>query len=351
MDKSKVSQFAEQVFKDLAGTMTAGLAYLGVKTGLFGAMAGKGAMTLAQVVEASGLQARYVEEWLGGMVAAGYLDYDPHAVTYTLPEEHAYLLASEGTDHFVGGLHYAMPALLSVAPKVARAFQEGGGVRFHDFPEENLLALDIMNRGAYEHRLVDPWLQEIPEAVAALSHGGKALDVGCGVGKVSITLAKAFPSASFVGVDTHPDSIARAQESAQAEGVADQVSFVAGTLDALPAGDRFDLITACDCIHDFAEPEATLGRIRGRLAPGGTLFVIEPKVADKLEDNRNPIGTMFYGFSVFHCMTQSLANGGPGLGACMGPARSEELIRAAGFSQFRQLNIRSQVNLFYAVKV
>lgn len=350
MDKSKVSQFAEQVFKDLAGTMTAGLAYLGVKTGLFSTMAGKGAMTLDQVVEASGLQPRYVEEWLAGMVSAGYLDYDPDGLTYTLPEEHAYLLASEGTDHFVGGLYYAMPAMLSVAPKVARSFREGGGVRFDDFPEENLVALDLINRGAYEHRLVHPWLEEIPEAVAALSNGGRALDVGCGVGKVSITLAKAFPSASFVGVDTHAASIARAQESAQAEGVASQVSFVAGTLDALPAGDRFDLITACDCIHDFAEPEATLGRIRDRLLSGGTLFVIEPKVADELENNRNPIATLFYGFSVFHCMTQSLANGGPGLGTCLGPARTEALLRSAGFSEFRPLPIKSHVNLFYAVK-
>ena len=87
------------------------------------------------------------------------------------------------------------------------------------------------------------------------------------------------------------------------------------------------------------------------MEPDGTFFVIEPKVADRLEDNLNPIATMFYGFSMFHCMTQSLAAGGPGLGTCMGPAHTKALMQKAGFGKFRQLDIKSQVNLFYAVRL
>ena len=129
-----------------------------------------------------------------------------------------------------------------------------------------------------------------------------------------------------------------------------RVRFLAQTTSDLTDDAGFDLITACDCVHDFAAPLQTLGELKTRLEPNGVLLVIEPKVADRLEDNHNPVATMFYGFSVFHCMTQSLAHGGPGLGTCMGPARTEQLIREAGFTRFEVLGIRSQVNLFYAVR-
>ena len=115
-------------------------------------------------------------------------------------------------------------------------------------------------------------------------------------------------------------------------------------------GAGFDLITLCDCVHDLADPAKTLREVRALLKPDGMLFVVEPKAADRLEDNRHPVATMFYGFSIFHCMTQSLARGGPGLGTCMGPATAEKLLREAGFSRFEILPLKSQVNLFYAAR-
>src|SRR5205823_2541813 len=129
-----------------------------------------------------------------------------------------------------------------------------------------------------------------------------------------------------------------------------RIHFFARTTDEQDRGDGFDLVTACDCIHDFAHPTATLQDIFTLLKPDGTLFIMEPKVADRLEDNRNAMATMFYGFSVLHCMTQSLAEGGPGLGTCMGPAQTERLVRDAGFSRFEELSIKSQAYLFYAAR-
>ncbi|MFQ6022113.1 MAG: class I SAM-dependent methyltransferase [Acidiferrobacterales bacterium] len=350
MNKDKAKAFTNKIFGDMAGAMTAGLCYVGTKTGLFKAMAGKGPLTQEKVVRESGLQSRYVEEWLKGMVCAGYLEYDPDDETYCLPDEHAYLLASDGTDHFAGGLFHMAPVLLGVAPKVADAFEKGGGVPFQDYGDAGVLALDLINRGNYEHRFADYWLKAVPDVVSRLEAGADALDVGCGVGRVSLALAKAFPKTRFVGVDLDVESIRQANASAEAHGLSDRVRFLAQGMDELGSAERFDLITACDCVHDFTMPVETLRKIRVRLKPDGTLFIIEPKVADKLEDNCNPIATMFYGFSVFHCMTQSLAHGGAGLGTCMGPGRTEQLVREAGYSQFEQLAIKSQVNLFYAVR-
>jgi len=350
MDKDKVKAFTNQMFGHIAGAMAMGLSYVGTKTGLFRAMAGKGPLTIEQVVAESGLQSRYVEEWLKGMACAGYLEYDPDGETFTLPDEHAYLLASDGTDHFAGGLIYMVPVLLGVAPKVAEAFRSGGGVSFDHYGEEGILALDLVNRGNYEHRFASYWLQALPEVVEQLEAGARVLDVGCGTGYVSLALAKAFPESHFTGVDPDRESIQQASANAAANEMEDRVRFLAQNAAELPPGERFDLITACDCVHDFAAPLETLRELKTRLEPEGVLLVIEPKVADRLEDNHNPIATMFYGFSVFHCMTQSLAQGGPGLGTCMGPARTEQLMREAGFSRFEVLAINSQVNLFYAVR-
>ncbi len=115
-------------------------------------------------------------------------------------------------------------------------------------------------------------------------------------------------------------------------------------------GEGFDLISLCDVLHDLADPLQVLREIRALLKAEGTLFIIEPRAADRLEDNRNPVAATFYGFSLFHCMTQSLARGGPGLGTCLGPAATEALVRQAGYSRFRRLDIRSLTNLFYAAQ-
>jgi len=351
MDKERVKAFSDKVFGDMAGAMTSGLGFVGVKTGLFRAMAEKGPMTLQQVVAASALQSRYVEEWLKGMVCAGYLDYEPGADTYQLPEEHAFLLASEGTDHFMGGLFCIAPILLRVAPRVAEAFEKGGGVPFGDYGADCVEAFDLINRGQYEQRLAGHWLKSLPEVVRRLEAGGSVLDVGCGAGRVVLTLAKAFPRATVVGLDQDRESIRQANAAADAEGLGARARFLAHTIGALGPDEKFDLVTACDCVHDFAAPVETLAEIRARLKSDGVLLVIEPKAADRLEHNRTAMGTMYYGFSVFHCMTQSLAQGGPGLGTCMGPARAEALLREAGFTRFEVLDIKSQSFAFYAVRL
>lgn len=344
VDKEKAKQALDRVFRDMAGAMAAGMVYVGVKTGLWKVMAGKGPLKSAEVMKLSGLQPRYVEEWLKGMVASGYLDYDPAAQTYSLPEEHAYFLASDDTDHFVGGLFAMVPPLMKVAPDVARAFSEGGGVKFEHFGPECVSALDLINRGQYEARFAGYWLNCLPDVVEKLRAGGRALDVGCGSGRVCASLRKAFPAATVMGLDPDADSIRRARAASP------EVQFHVGTLSDFPERKPFDLITLCDALHDLAEPLKTLREIRALLQPDGALFIIEPRAADRLEDNRNPVAATFYGFSVFHCMTQSLARGGPGLGTCMGPAATEKLAREAGFSRFERLDIRSLTNLFYAAR-
>ena len=348
LDKQRVAGFADTVYRDMAGALTIGMAYLCQRTGLFRAMAESGPVTPETLAALTGLQQRYIEEWLGGMATAGWIEFDEPAGTFTLPEEHAWLLASEGTDHFIGGFFVALPSMLSHAPDIAKAFRDGGGVPFCNYDSDSIEAIDMMSAGLFAERLASYWLPHVPEAVAALEKGGSALDVGCGAGRAVIALATAFPNGSATGVDTDGRSIARARENATSAGAS--ARFIEGTVDAVPDGERFDLVTMFDCLHDIADPLSVLKAIRTRMKPGATLFVMEPRVADRLADNINPMGTIYYGFSLFHCMTQSLAQDGAGLGACMGPKRTMALIREAGFSEVAVLPIKSQTNSFYAAR-
>ena len=351
MTKDRIRGFTDKIFADMAGAMSAGLAFIGIKTGLFSAMSGQGPMTADEVVRATGLQPPYVREWLNGMVSAGYLEYEGTAETYMLPDEHAFLLASEGTDHYAGGLFLMVPVLMRVAPRVAEAFAKGGGVPFDAFGIEGIEALDLLNRGQYEQRLASYWLKSLPDVVRFLEQGANVLDVGCGAGSVALTIAKAFPNTRIVGIDPSEGSIEKAKALAAREGVSGRVTFSAGAVDELNPAEKFDLVTICDAVHDFATPVETLKQVRSRLKPDGVLFVVEPKAGDRIEDNCNPVGAMYYGFSVLHCMTQSLARGGPGLGTCMGPAKLESLTRDAGFTRFERLDLRSNVLAFFAIRL
>jgi 2-polyprenyl-3-methyl-5-hydroxy-6-metoxy-1,4-benzoquinol methylase len=236
-----------------------------------------------------------------------------------------------------------VPPLMRVAPQVAEAFSKGGGVQFGEFGADCVQALDLINRGQYEARFADYWLKSLPDVAARLGAGGRALDVGCGSGAVAKALARAFPRAQIVGIDPDAESIRRAKKNAP------EVQFQVSDTSRFKAA-PFDLVTLCDVLHDLARPLETLKEIRALLKPDGTLFIIEPKAADRLEDNRNPVSATFYGFSLFHCMTQSLARGGPGLGTCLGPAQTANLVRQAGYSRFQRLDIKSLTNLFYSAQ-
>ena len=227
MDKQKQKEFMLKIISDFSISMSAGLVHLGVKTGLFQLMNGMGPMTLDAIVRESGLQARYVREWANGMVAAGYLEFEPGGQSYELPPEHGLYFGDPETLYYMGGLFYAYPETLSIAPKIVDAFKNGGGVSFEEFGEDIYKGIEMMNKGPYNNLLVKYWIPAVPEIHSALENGGRALDIGCGRGLVSLNLAKGYSNASFVGLDVHQGSIDAASGQAKQAGVEDRVKFVA----------------------------------------------------------------------------------------------------------------------------
>lgn len=350
MDKERSQQFMQKVVGDVGTAMAAGLVLVGQQTGLFKAMAGVGPMRAADLVARSGIHPRYVEEWLGAMVCNGYVEHDAQADTFALPDEHALFLTDESTEYYLGGLFTGLPGLMAMVPRVIDAFEKGSGIAFSDFGEGLPVALEQMNRSVYENRLTRSWLPAMPAVVAKLQAGGRALDVGCGTGVVPIILAKAYPAAQIEGIDLDARSIAIAKGYAEAAGLGSRIRFTAAPAQAIEPGPGYDLISTFDVIHDLPEPLAVLRRIRDCLAPGGSYLMVEPRMDDALANNRTSFGKLLYGISCLHCVPQSLSQGGPGLGACWGPRRAEELAREAGFAHFAPLPVRSPVMAFYELR-
>jgi 2-polyprenyl-3-methyl-5-hydroxy-6-metoxy-1,4-benzoquinol methylase len=337
-----------RVVGDVATALAVALMLVGERSRLFAAMAGAGPLTGDELATRSTVPLRYVEEWLAALAAAGHLEHDAATGRFTLPDEHALFLVDPTSEYYLGGLVEGQLALSSMAQRVAEAYRRGEGVAFTEFGPDLPGAMERMNRSVYVNRLVRKWLPVLPSVVARAQEGGRVIDVGCGTGVVPVTLAAAFPAARVAGLDLDDRSIAAAREHAARAGV--DVEFMQAPVEALPLDPPWDLITTFDVVHDLAEPVCALRRIRGALADGGTYLMAEPRVAERLEDNvENPFARMLFGMSSLFCVPQSIAQGGPGLGACWGESGARELAAEAGFGRFERLDIRSPVMAFYAL--
>lgn len=349
LDQEKLEGFVERIVLDVGTAMRGGLMYIGDRLGIFAALAGSGPVTGVELSQRTGLDERYLREWLAAMATAEYLEHDSEGDTYFLPPEHALPLADEEFPFFTGGLMQMIVPTVTVAPQVAEAFKSGRGVTQDQYLPDMYEGIERLTAPWYKHELVQTWIPAMPGVQEKLEAGGSACDVGCGSGRAPITIAKALPAAELHGYDVHAGSIERARANAKAEEVADRVTFTVADGAELPQG-RFDLITTFDVVHDSADPVGLMSAIRGALREDGTYLMLEMNASGDVEENRNPLGKFLYNVSTLYCMTTSLAHGGAGIGACMGQEKARELAYASGFTHFRKLPIEEPFSVLYELK-
>lgn len=345
MDRDKVNAFLEK-FTDLAaGATTIGLLAVADRSGLSRYLSEVGGGSADDLARGAGLESRYVLEILSGLAAAGVVEYHPGSGRFDLPSEHALFIADESSPYFMGGFFDILPAVMGQVDGVAMATREGGGVPFEAFGEQMIRGIDRSNAPSQTVFLVDRWLPAVPGLILDLEAGARVADVGCGSGTAALLMARAFPNTAVHGFDVSAGSVAAAR--ARVSGLSN-LQFEELDVTEIPTEPPFRLVTTFDVIHDLVDPLAGLRRIRDALADDGQYLMMEPNAGSDLEENLSSRGALLYGISALHCMTQSLARGGAGLGAAWGRQRAEDLASEAGFGSFRELDqISNKFSSFY----
>ncbi|HST56208.1 MAG TPA: class I SAM-dependent methyltransferase [Solirubrobacteraceae bacterium] len=336
LDPQKLEQFVFRAVEEVGATLNAALVVMGDKLGLYRALAGAGAITPVELARRTGVSERYIREWLNAQAAGGFVEYDPIGGGYTLAPEQTVALTDDTSPAYLPGFFQIALGAVIDSPRITEAARSGAGVGWHEHNHDVFEGCERFFRPGYNASLVPAWLPALDGVVEKLHAGAKVADIGCGHGSSTILMAQAFPSSEFVGSDYHAGSIETARERAQAAGVSERVRFET-TLASSAPGEGYDLVTMFDCLHDMGDPVGASRQVREILAPDGTWMIVEPMAGDRVEDNLNPVGRAFYGFSTFLCTPASLSQEvGLALGAQAGEARIGDVVSAGGFTRFRR---------------
>ena len=348
VDMNKLMAFVGKAVVDIGGTMHAALVMVGEKRGLYKALA-KGACTSEELAKRTASNERYVREWLSSQAAGGYVEYDPKTQQYSMNEEQIFALTDEkGAIYLPGAFQVALAAARS-EERVSEAFRTGAGIGWHEHDAGLFCGTERFFRPNYAANLISAWIPALEGVEARLKQGARVADVGCGHGSSTILMAEAFPKSTFVGYDYHDASIATARQRATEAGVADRVKFDTAKAKDYPGRD-FDFVTFFDCLHDMGDPAGAAVHVKQSLKADGTWMIVEPYAGDRVEQNLNPVGRLYYSASTLLCTPASKSQEvGLALGAQAGEARMKNVVTSGGFSRFRRA-AETPFNLVYEAR-
>jgi SAM-dependent methyltransferase len=352
VDEAKLHELLGKAVNEWGAAEGALLTFAGDKLGLFKAMAGAGELTPEELAKKTGTQPRIIKEWLAAQAAGGFVTYNPASGTYTLPEEQAFALIDENSPAYIAGFYQTLVSLFKDQEKIIEAFRTGKGLGWGDHHHYLFEGTERFFKPNYVANLTTSWIPALDGVEDKLRRGGEAkvADVGCGHGASTILMAKAYPNSKIIGFDYHKPSIEWARKQAEKEGLKNITFEVAGATDY--PGDDYDLVTFFDCFHDMGNPTGAARHVLQTLnkKKDGTWMLVEPFANDKVEDNLNPLGRVFYGASTMICVPASLNENGPALGAQAGEERIRELVKSAGFSKFRRAT-QTPFNLIFEARL
>ena len=344
-----------KIVTELGAALGVLLTSLGLRSGLWAALAGAGPLTTAEVTAKVSVEPSLVREWLRAQAAGGYLDYDPATGTFTLPDAVAAAICYGPGGALVDAAATMFSSMGEGFAAFSEAFSTGQGFGWHQRTAAHWHGTDAFTRVALPAELIAAAIGEMAGLAAVLAAGGSVADVGCGYGTPTMAIAGLFPAARVLGIDYHDASIAHARAEAARRGASPGTGPGVGTVrfevDAASglSGQGYDLITFFDSLHDIGDPLGALSRARQALGPDGAVLLVEPLGADDVEDNLNPAGRMFYAISTLACtpnaVSQKTATSSEPLGAQAGEKRLRALAAQAGFGRVRRLDVPAPMNL------
>ena len=348
INEQKLNEFLGRAVVDIGATLHAGLVVLGEKLGLYKALAA-GQTTPAELAKKTGTTERYVREWLNAQAAGGYVTYDADSGRYSLSEEQAFALADESSPAYVPGAFQLVTSAVKAEPKITEAFKTGAGFGWHEHDHGLFEGTERFFRPNYIGNLMSSWIPSLTGVDEKLRRGAKVADVGCGRGASTILMAQAYPNSTFIGFDYHGASIEGARKAAQKAGVSDRVKFEQAAAKEYPGND-YDLVAVFDCLHDMGDPVGASTHVLRSLKKDGTWMIVEPFAGDKVEQNLNPVGRVFYSASTLICTPASRSQEvGLALGAQAGETRIADVVKRGRFTQFRRAT-QTPFNLVFEAK-
>lgn len=350
MDQGKSDAFAERMMGVLNGAALALMVSVGHRTGLFDALDGAGWVTSSELALRSGLQERYVREWLGAMTAGAIVEHDGEKLAYRLPPEHAAWLTRRATPNNLAVVAQFIPALAQAEDGIVDCFRQGGGLGYERYPRFHEVMAEESGQTvvAALHEHILPLVDGLQET---LHRGARVMDLGCGRGRALMELAAAFPASEFLGIDFSADTVSWAQAEAARRGLTN-VRFEAADAAQIDFEESFDVVFTFDAIHDQARPDVVLANIRRALRPGGVYLMQDIAGAGThAGDIERPFAPFVYTVSCMHCMSVSLAAGGMGLGAAWGEPRALAMLNDAGFAEVEVRFLAHDLqNAYYIVR-
>jgi ubiquinone/menaquinone biosynthesis C-methylase UbiE len=351
-DPAKAEAFAGRFLSALNNGALCLMVSVGHRTGLFDVMSKLRLATSEEIAARAGLNERYVREWLGALVTAGVVEFDPATTRFLLPAEHgAFLTRAAGADNMAVFAQY-IAVMGCVEDDIVECFSKGGGVPYEKFPRFHEVMAEDSGQSVLSS-LESHILPLVPGLTERLARGSRVLDVGCGRGRIMNRLAELYPQSRFVGMDLSRDAILVARAEASKKGLSN-IEFAAVDLsnfNETADHDSFDLITTFDAIHDQARPLNVLKGIHRALKADGVYLMQDISGTSHMhKDIEHPIGTFLYSISCMHCMTVSLAQGGEGLGAMWGEEKTREYLQKAGFRSIKTHRLAHDIqNNWYVV--
>ena len=348
IDEGKLNAFMGRFVHDFGAVMHGATVVVGDQLGLYKALA-QGPATAEELARRTQTDARYLREWLSAQAASAYVDYDPDTQRFSLSEEQAFALAEEGSPAFIPGAFQVAIDQYKGIPRMLQAMRTGLGIGWHEHDAALFHGTERFFRPGYAANLVSQWIPALEGVVAQLEAGAHVADVGCGHGASTILMAQAYPASRLTGFDYHQPSITHARQAAQQAGLGERVRFEVATAKDYPGTD-YDLVTVFDCLHDMGDPVGAAAHVKRSLKPSGTWMIVEPFANDRLEDNLNPVGRVFFSASTFICTPASRAQEvGLCLGAQAGEARMRDVVTQGGFAHFRRAT-QTPFNLVYEAR-
>nr|WP_251359836.1 class I SAM-dependent methyltransferase [Kangiella sp. TOML190] len=292
INEDKFNQLFGKVLGDVAGAMGLLMAYIGDQSGTYQALEQNGPCSAQELASSTGLNERYLMEWLSANTALGYVEFDASNQSFSLSPEQAAIFAHEGQPTCMQGFFQAIVGQFETNQTAVDVFKTGRGRAWSEHSSCCFCGTDRFFRPGYVANLVESWIPALDGVEQKLTQGAKVADIGCGYGSSTILMAQTYPNSEFIGYDFHQPSIQAARSKAEQAGLTN-ISFEVCAAKEIPAN-QFDFACIFDALHDMGGAAA---HIKSTLKSDGTFMLVEPMAQDKLEDNLNPLSAIFYGFS------------------------------------------------------